>query len=313
MVLSWQTWHWSCFRNYFENTYVHLFLYIIVINWRPVFIYYNLMAWWKPECADLVARIRLQLQLQAQQCTTMKIRNHRIVQYWPGFDIGQSESHMIILQEFLARPHENCQKVLTPTCWHSLATASKPKWFWPLATLECPPSGATCAKLVSDLMSLKCRFVCAEITRIVRHSHLWKHRKNLSDENSNNYPPFQGKLPFFSKGFHHLHPALWNVRTRRRTMPLYWLGIIPWPLLVACKDQTGRPYREAPPIKAQLVWPKDRTDISAEQLSQPPVARSPPGILNLSPMDIWDATWTKCSKPAMFCSVIVDSWKLGRD
>ena len=93
----------------------------------------------------------------------------------------------------------------------------------------CLPSGATCAKLVADLMSLKCRFVCTEITQILRHFNLWKHKqKNFNLITNQIIVLLLEENSLFQKGFHHLHPAFWNVRTRRRTKPLYWLGIIPF-------------------------------------------------------------------------------------
>ena len=63
--------------------------------------------------------------------------------------VGSSESHLIILQGFLTRPlklkfSKGVDFFLLAFPSSAAAAGSKPKWFWPLATLEWPPSGGNC-------------------------------------------------------------------------------------------------------------------------------------------------------------------------
>ena len=200
MVLTWQSWNWTLCWSCLQNHWCTLKIQICAYVWRLISLHlchnlesqcmnYNLLAGSKLDCAEWPgSQNQAAIAIASSAMHNRKIRNHRIVQL---YSIGQNS--WIKRKSFdyspgtLTRPHENSQRVLTSTCWHSQAVQQhldpRRNGFGHLPRLSGRQVGAT-AKLVSDLMSLKCRFVCTQITRILGHFLLWKRKQEKrSDQN----------------------------------------------------------------------------------------------------------------------------------
>ena len=115
----------------------------------------------------------IRLQLRTQQCSdcmlgqcwhnAMEIRYHWIRPFLP-IHLG----HPCCFWSAVNSNSYDSLK-LSKFCHCTCACALKPKWSWTLDSLECVAREANFAKLVSDLMSLKCRFVCIRITRTLTY------------------------------------------------------------------------------------------------------------------------------------------------
>ena len=127
--------------------------------------------------------------------------------------------------------------------------------------------------------------------------------------------PFWKEAAYFQKAsIVNVQPTLWNVRTRLAGDVLILIGYYPLACSEAVRTKLGRPYREASPIRAQLLWPGG----SHRYIGCTAITRSPPGILHLSLPDIWAKRLnktirdtTKRSKPAKLYRMSVNSSYLG--
>ena len=119
----------------------------------------------------------IRLQLQTQQCSDSMLAQ-LLAQCW--YNAIEIRYHWIrnFLPLHLGDPccfwsavnsNSYGSLKLSKFCHCTCACAFKPKWSWALDNLKCVAREANFAKLVSDLMSLKCRFVCIMITRTLTH------------------------------------------------------------------------------------------------------------------------------------------------
>ena len=149
------------------------------------------------------------------------------------------------------------------------APGSKPKWFWPLATLEWPPSGGNCQ------ISVRSNVSQVSLCLHTDHAHIraFSFVKTLAGKKDlikiytnlvnflykicslkDCYTAVLKKRPVFKRLSSYTPCSLECKDTAVRRCPyIDWVLSPAWLACSRCKDQTGRPYREAPPIKAQLL------------------------------------------------------------